>query len=214
MRDVDGLSGRPYDFGSAYWPVVAIRLGRLALSFCESPVNRLRTTLLNYLLSSLVMAWGMLPPALVHAHEGGDQAGHRHAAPVGLADEHSHDDGSHGCQHSHHEDGFQISPELGGIVAHAHWELFGVDFSWPVPDEGNHEGNSRSVEPVLVRLANEPVPVTVTSVIHSGLIGATALQPALDVVRSASAPTRAANPVAALPLCDSARLERSGVLRA
>ncbi len=177
-------------------------------------MNRLRTTLLNYLLSSLVMAWGMLPPALVHAHEGGDQTGHRHVAPAGMGDEHTHHDGACGCQHSHHEDGFQVSPELGGLVAHAHWELFGVDFSWPVPDEGNHEGSSRGVEPVLVRLANEPLPVMVTSVAQSGLIGAAALQPALDIVHSASAPSRATNPVAALPLCDSARLERSGVLLA
>lgn len=177
-------------------------------------MNRLRTTLLKYVLSSLVMAWGMLPPALVHAHEGGDQAGHCHAALADLADEHSHDARSRDCQHSHHEEGIQVTPELGGLVAHAHWELFGVDVFWPVPDEGNHEGSSRGVEPVMVRLANEPLPVTITSVAQSGLIGAAALQPALDIVHSASAPSRATNPVAALPLCDSARLERSGVLLA
>lgn len=177
-------------------------------------MNRLRTKLLNYVLSSLVMAWGMLPPALVHAHEGGDQAGHRHAAPADQADEHSHRDGLQGCQHSHHDEGIRVSPELAGLVAHVHWEMFGVDVSWPVPDKGNHDRSGSDAEPVLVRLATEPLPVSVTSAAHNGLIVAAALQPALDVVRPASAPSRAPNLVAALPLCDSARLKRSGVLLA
>jgi hypothetical protein len=97
-------------------------------------------------------------------------------------------------------------------VAHLHWGLFGFDVSLPAPDEGEHGQRDNCPEFGLIRLAGE-LPMMPQDT--GGPSWALALLPpgsVVDLDPLTPPPSRPPNLVASIPLCDSARLERSGVL--
>ena len=107
--------------------------------------------LVSYLLSLLVMAWGILPPALHHAHEGGSDTGHRHTAEVKTGEPHN------GHHHSHTDDHgvgrTTGTPMLAGDwVAHIHWWLFGIEFSLPTSGKSDDPAERHGTETLSVRL--------------------------------------------------------------
>jgi hypothetical protein len=92
--------------------------------------------------------------------------------------------------------------------------LLGVEFSVPLPEtpvEGEREEN---VPPLVVRVTNEIVPPTQAgpSIDRVLLVGHCA--PSAVVVRDLEPIPRSRDLATSIPLCDSARLERSGVLLA
>jgi hypothetical protein len=173
---------------------------------------RLKITPLNYLLSSFVMAWGILPPALIHSHEGGGDTGHQHdeqTVAVALVDDHghSHDGQSHELQAPVAAD---VSL-LGSLVSHLHWDFLGIDLSIPLPAEDQRGDRVGEQDQVLVRLTEE-MPRLSHGVNLLLALQATILEAKLDCVATRAAPSLPPGLTASIPLCDAARFERSGVL--
>jgi hypothetical protein len=173
--------------------------------------KRFSRTATNLFLSALVLAWGIVPPAVRHSHEGGEDTRHRHDA---VAD-HGHDHGERG--HTGDADsapaGSDVSPAvLRALVVHLHWSVFGVDFSVPVPEDDQPNDGSNDAELAVVRLVdsvptpaidrNGPASIAPMTVAQLGLESAVVPNPPL-------ASFHLTQPV---PLCDRARHERSGVL--
>lgn len=169
----------------------------------------------SLLLSAAVLAWGTVPPALRHAHEGGSETGHSHEA---LAEH--HDAGEHHRRprvgHSHEHEGrvAKESTVAGEVATHFHWAVFGLDFTMPARQDGEPDERESVSGPVLVRLTDE-LP-TVTSGDREAPGGLLAAPPSggLKLAAVEDAPPRPCHLVTSIPLCDTARLERSGVLLA
>jgi hypothetical protein len=160
------------------------------------------------------MAWGVLPPALRHTHEGGGEKDHRHFAVAGQGEEHGHYHDRDAGHHGHEHESVAAPPVLADAVVHLHWEIFGFGFSMPAPDQSEHGDNGNGLEPALVRLADELPTVNANG---GSPARASPLSPpelALDLVPVTTSPSRPPNLITSIPLCDSARLERSGVLLA
>ena len=85
----------------------------------------------------------------------------------------------------------------------------------PLPEEpaDDTDGASTSV-PAIVRVMNENeiVPTTQAGPSFGRVLSAAIRAPSADVVRSLEPIARPPNLITSIPLCDSARLERSGVL--
>jgi hypothetical protein len=163
-------------------------------------------TTTNLLLSALMLASTCLPPALRHAHEGGDEANHRHDTSGVRHLKHGH----HEAEGYHEHEVVSITERavLSDAVVHLHWAIFGIDFSTTLPSE------PRSREPAVVRVMVMPA-ISVSGENAVGVLTAIASQPGLDFasVRSVgTTPLQPPNLVTSAPLCDSARRERSGVL--
>lgn len=173
--------------------------------------KRFGRTATNLLLSALVLAWGIVPPAVRHGHDGGDEPNHRHKAVA----HHSHEHGDH----DHPSDGAsrsvesQVSPSaLRGLVFHLHWSFFGVEFSVPMSEDDQSDDARHAAEPAIVRLvASVPAPVLHNSTFMGGF-SATGAQPALDLPVGLTSSLTNPNLTRSAPLCDRARHERSGVL--
>lgn len=175
--------------------------------------NRSRRRMLNLLLSALVLGWGIVPLGVQHAHAGGGDATHRHDNCNEVAHHRSHE---HDFDDEHHEHASlpEVVP-LADYILHLHWRFLGVDFSMPVPEkpaDGNDDEGT--VPPAVVRVVNEIVPATQASPSFGRVLLAAVCMPSSDVVRSLEPIPRSPNLVTSMPLCDSARLERSGVLLA
>ena len=85
----------------------------------------------------------------------------------------------------------------------------------PAPEEpadGDDDGDA--VPPAIVRVMNEIVSVTQAGPSFGRVLLAAIRTPSADMVRSLESIPRPPNLVTSIPLCDSARLERSGVLLA
>lgn len=177
-------------------------------------MNRLRITPLNYLLSSFVVAWGILPPALIHSHEGGGDTEHRHEgrkAAVESAEDHGHVHDAKSTEHGDHPQKSDHATLLGSLVAHLHWDFLGVDLSIPVPAEDGGRDRAGEQEQVLIRLTDES-PILGSSSDSLAASHMPLLQARLDCVAAETPPSRPVGVIASIPLCDSARFERSGVL--
>ena len=174
-------------------------------------MNRLRITPLNYLLSSVVMAWGIFPPALVHSHEGGGDTKHRHegqTATCEVVEGHGHShDGEHGDQRRVVADGSL----LGSLVSHLHWEFLGVGVSIPAPAEDHREDRLGDQDQVLIRLSDE-MPKLGHADNWLSAYQMSMAQAKLDCAAVETTPSRPCGVSASIPLCDRARFERSGVL--
>jgi len=177
-------------------------------------MNRLRITRLNYLLSSFVMAWGILPPALIHSHEGGGDTDHRHASrtvAVESAEDHGHVHDAESAEHGDYSQKSNQATLLGSLVAHLHWDFLGVDLSIPVPAEDGGRDRAGEQEQVLIRLTDE-LPMLAGASDSLAVSHMPLLQARLDCVSAEESPSRPVGVIASIPLCDSARFERSGVL--
>ena len=167
----------------------------------------------NLLLSALVLAWGIVPPAVRHGHEGGEDTTHRH--DVVAHQGHDRDDRGHSTDATSQPAGSEVSPAvLRSLVVHLHWSLWGVDFSVPVSEDDQQDDESNAAEPVLVRLVDSvPTPVAESNG-SASIDPVTVWQLGLD---SAVVPTSSLTTprlAQSAPLCDRARHERSGVLLA
>ena len=174
---------------------------------------RFRRKTLSLLLSALVLAWGIVPAAVQHTHEGGHEPAHRH--------DDSHQAAHHGSHDHHSDDGHHEHAPVPNVslladnVLHLHWQFLGMEFSMPAPEEpADNGGDERTAPQAIVRTMNEEGLTTqagpsIGRVLLSGIYA-----PSADVVRNSEAVPRPPNLVTSIPLCDSARLERSGVLLA
>ena len=173
--------------------------------------QRFSATPTNLLLSTLVLAWGIVPSAIRHGHEGGEDTNHRHEAVANHGRD--HDDRGHSSDADSQPAGSEVSPAvLRSLVVHLHWSLFGVDFSVPVSEDDQPDDGSNAAEPAVVRLVDSvPTPAIENDRSPSNSL-VTASQPGLDsaVVPTSSLTTPSLTQSA--PLCDRARHERSGVL--
>ena len=177
--------------------------------------NRFRRTMLSLMLSALVLAWGIVPPVVQHAHVGGNDTSHQHGnrPPQTVPHHASHEHDSDAERHEH-----STVPEdslLADFVSHLHWQFFGMDFSMPVPEEpGDDTDDEGTVPPMVVRVMDEVVPATQAGPSLCRVLCAAICTPTADVVWTLTPAPRSPSLVTSIPLCDSARLERSGVLLA
>ncbi len=175
--------------------------------------NRFRQKTMNLLLSALVLAWGIVPPGVQHVHAGGSDPTHGHGGRHEVAHDGSHD---HESDDEHHDHAAVSDVSLSAdAVLHLHWRLLGVEFSMPVPEEPvEDDADGDAVPPAIVRMISEIVPATQAGPSFGRVLLAAICAPGADVVRSLEPIPRPPNLVTSIPLCDSARLERSGVLLA
>jgi hypothetical protein len=174
--------------------------------------NGFRQKAMNLLLSALVLAWGFVPPGFEHAHAGGD-SDHQHDQCREVSHHGSH---HHDADDEHHEHAAEPEDTDGTLLVefalHFHWQLLGVEFSMPVPTEPADGDDGGPVPPVVVRVMSEIVPATQAGLAFGRALLAANCAPSADVVRNLEPIPRPPNLVTSIPLCDSARLERSGVL--
>ena len=178
-------------------------------------LNRFRQRTLSLLLSALVLTWGTVPPGIQHAHVGGSDSTHRHDHCHEVAHHDSHDHGSH-HHDSHGEDHKHATVSdvcvLSDFVAHVHLRWLGIQLSLPVPEDPADGDAGDSVPVVIVLSVDQTVPPTGAGPSFSRVFLAAICAPSADVVRPLAPIPRPPNLVMSIPLCDSARLERSGVL--
>jgi hypothetical protein len=166
--------------------------------------------LLSLMLVALAVASGTCPPALRHAHEGGEDSGHRHSSHI-LDLDHGH---PHQGDPHHHTPNLELSSTMRECSVHLHWVLLGFNFSFPATPDGHDPDHPNGFEPVMVRLVED---VLIASPCEPRGIKADVAS-SLECISGVVCPTYSlagwVNSVSALPLCDRARLERSGVLLA
>lgn len=178
-------------------------------------MDRLRSPLIGFGLSFLVMAWAILPPALRHSHAGGGDSGHHHVALETHSGPHHHHEFPHTVHHAHDDASLVAPSRLVDRIVHFHWTVFGVHFSLPAGDSDGHgDDDANTTDAVLVRLVDD---LPAASLRGDMGIGVDCCQPSKSTDRVSYTPTchsRPDNTISSLPLCDSARFERSGVLLA
>jgi hypothetical protein len=165
---------------------------------------RCKRAAVNLLVSASVLVSALVPPPVCHDHDGGSDSSHRHGSF------------GHHC-HSHspsdppdHAFAALESPEgLGSFDRHHHWKLLGIEFSTPCDDEDCED--DQQDQPLLVRSVGGASVVS-----HDGngiqaphLIASP--EPALEPVANTVSTLRTNRFTSSIPLCDSARLERTGV---
>jgi len=172
--------------------------------------NRFHDRATRLLLAIVVLAWGFVFPGVRHAHADGDKPVHRHAHG------HCHGAHEHDGHHVHRNESAATDGQpLAGHVLHLHWQFFGIDVSMPV-SQGSSDGadNDNSVPPVIVRAAKETLPAAKADSALGRWLQVVVCTAHVYVVRTVDPHPRPPNLVASIPLCDSARFERSGVLLA
>ena len=175
--------------------------------------NRFWQKTMNLLLSALVLAWGIVPPGVQHAHAGGSDTTHKHDTTC--REVAHHDSHNHESDEGHHEQATESDLSLlADYVLHLHWRYLGVEFSMPMPEEPADGDDEGTVPPAVVRGMNEVVPTTQAGPSFCRVVLATLCTPNADVVLTLTPAPRSPNLVTSIPLCDSARLERTGVLLA
>jgi hypothetical protein len=177
-------------------------------------LKRFSRIALTLLLSASVLVWGIVPPAIRHAHEGGGKRDHRHdaAARHDLKSHHHHH--RDGADHPHEHEHVAEPTALGDFVVHLHWTLFGLDFSVPASQQGENDEEDGASRLALIRLVDELPAVAPGGPDSPGVSLVTPPLPGTELVAVETSPSHAPHSVASIPLCDSARLERSGVLLA
>ena len=178
--------------------------------------NCLRKKTVNLLLSALVLAWGIAPPGMQHAHSGGNDNTHRH--DTHQQDAHRNDACRETAAHTSHDHERETVWDFSlpaDFVLHLHWQLLGVEFSIPAPEEPADNDDDRNTIPAaVVRVMNEVVPTAQAGPSFGRVLSADTCISSADLVSSLQPVPRWANQITSLPLCDSARFERSGVLLA
>lgn len=173
-------------------------------------------TCLSLLLSAVVLAGGIMPPGLRHAHADADRPHRHHLGSDGhaLHADHPHDQDHHVLRH----DPDRLELEIDALPdsrLHVHLGWFGFELTLPAPG-GPDGGSEREVSPgderaALIRLVEERVPdPSRTQHWIDDLILALYLPCLGDVPASIQGPFPSPPPISP-PLCDAARHERSGV---
>lgn len=194
-------------------------------------MKQLLQNVMTILLSGAVLASSVLPPAVCHAHSGGNRDhahGRDHGAPDSTHHHHDHGHHHHVSDDSDHEGHDHERPanesprsdaEIELAAAHLHFSIAGFDFSLPLPSDDSSNG---PLSPTghdagyvgVVRLTDDTI--TVPRVDLSAVVDVSIVGP-LVVDSSVDAAVQAARWLCAWTtdrtlLCDSARCERSGVL--
>jgi len=105
-------------------------------------------------------------------------------------------------------------PLFADLVLHAHWHFFGLDFSMPVPELPADENADIACPMAIVRPSEAVALTPQAGPLFDGVHLAAQGTLSAGVAEIPAPLPRQPNLVASLLLCDSARLERSGVLRA
>jgi len=193
-------------------------------------MRRLFHNVMTILLSGAVLASSVLPPAVCHAHSGGDRGhthGRDHAKLASDDHDHAHKYGHpHTTADSRHDEHGQTAGEStqSGVgielaAAHLHFSIAGFDYSLPLPCE---DGSNGPLTPAgddaayfgIVRLTDDTI--TVARVGLSVVVDLSTPAP-LPFDSSVDATAQADRWLCARAadrtlLCDSARCKRSGVL--
>jgi hypothetical protein len=207
----------------------AFIFGMRLLIMPSSPLK----TLVHCMLAAVVLMGGWVPPAVQHAHAGGDRS-HTHV-PHGNGHPHHHGDAGHnhdghdhdgpgdGCRHRHGDQSHKSICEPGGNavrqkpVSHRHFSWLGFEFTLPLRDAEDSERQERDWLPSVLavfRLGNESAESAWLAAGGSTLLGDLTAAHAFsfgsaDVICAAGL-CRA--PLVTGFLCDTARHDRSGVL--
>lgn len=158
---------------------------------------------LTWMLTASVVAGSLVPPAMCHSHDDGQQT-HSHDA----SDCHHDHDGDH-----HHDDDADSSPDNGVEVAaaHIHWNLLGIEFSFPVrqDDESNGPQSGHDGQFGVVRLNDDVLPTLRVEMPETG-----EFLSVLDTtcVEMSHAMSLCGRRWECNSVCRSAHIERSGVL--
>ena len=167
---------------------------------------RCKRAAVNLLVSASVLASALVPPPVCHTHEGGIDSSHRHG---GLR-YHSHSDNYSPSEATDHAFAATGPPRsLGGFDQHHHWKLLGFEFSMPCDDEDCDD--DRQTELVLGRSVGGASVVSDGGNGPQGTHSIALPEPALEPVAILVSTFRKNRLTSSIPLCDSARLERSGV---
>lgn len=181
----------------------------------EGMLDRVSRTSLKLLVAAAVLAWTSMPPAIVHSHEDGDNPTHRHEIGSDHHDHHHHHGHSHTADHAHARPAVPDGVDFGTVAVHCHWQLLGFWFALPFSRErGDHEDERGMARVAIVDLADGDGLAAPTGIAMAQAVcqPSPAASPGfVPLVSTLQGPQR---PTSATPLCDSARLERSGVLLA
>ena len=91
--------------------------------------------------------------------------------------------------------------------------MFGLELALPIRGNDDDPDGRHAAKAVLVRLVDDLPAVNLHGHCSVGLDSPALSESTAPVVCPTLCPLRSSNPIASLPLCDSARFERSGVLR-
>ncbi len=164
-----------------------------------------------WLLAVLVIGGSISPPAYRHAHAGGDVA-HNHRSQNGQKQVDSHGNGCH-CDCHHHAAHHGHASEA--PTAHVHVGLPWIELTLPTSDDSDSDPSrsDRDDLPVIVRVIDDYVPNSDGG--GDASTHAVTKSPIRSHVVVSSTPSlKHAQPTApSVLLCDTARHERSGVLR-
>ena len=177
---------------------------------------------LGFLLVAIMLPGRTIPPGLCHAHADGDRP-HRHDRPHHHAaahaerhDGHSHDDADDAHRpgsprHSHDHDECTVTE----AVPHVHVNFFGVDITLPISDRdhrNNQEEQSHGLALVAV-VSDSPAVVGQSPISWKNFsLAPSALSNAIYCAADEHNHWVKSSEACSIPLCDSARRERSGVL--
>jgi hypothetical protein len=147
-------------------------------------------------LAVAVLLSGGVPPRVCHAHADGDRP-HRHDDKTG--------------RHTHDDEDCTVTD----AVPHVHLSFFGFEMTLPISDR--HDGDDRNQQDrefTLVAIA--PAGAAVMALNSHLLRCLSLLPPALPTAHCSAADEQnhlvMSSEDCSIPLCDSARRERSGVL--
>ena len=154
-------------------------------------------------LGAAVLLSSMIPPGVCHAHAEGDRP-HRHDHAHHHCD--GHGDHAREVSHDNHERAVSES------VPHIHINVFGFELTLPSSDREGQKGPHVVTELVLIA-SNNPAIVRAPA---EWLRSVSILSPPLPHVPCPASDESSRLAVfsvdSSIPLCDSARRERSGVL--
>jgi len=162
--------------------------------------------------SASVLAWVIIPPSIRHAHHGGSDRDHCHHAVAKHDPQLGHHHGHEESDHRQEIADIAAPVALDDFVVHLHWSLFGLDFCMPTPQEGERDEDRGACGLALVRLIDD-LPAVIPGGRHcQGVPLVVPPEPGPRLVVVQISPSHPPNVIACIPLCDSARPERSGVL--
>jgi len=154
-------------------------------------------------LGAAVLLSSMIPPGVCHAHAEGDRP-HRHDHSHHRRDEH----GDYGREKSHDDDERAVTE----AVPHIHINVFGFELTMPSSDREDQKGPHVVTELVLIASNNPAIVGARAELLRSVSL----LSPPLPNVHCPASDENYQLAVfsadSSIPLCDSARRERSGVL--
>jgi hypothetical protein len=172
-----------------------------------------RKRVVSLALVAIMLPVGVVSPGVCHAHADGDRP-HRH-----VRNEHSHqrEHGHHNSEklvqtsHHRHHDG---DCALARATSHAHVNLLGFHITLPVSDRDGDRESEQSSEFTHFVIAHTVMPVSASqSTVEEVLSQWTNCASALDDDSVDNRPKwEGQTSASSIPLCDSARRERSGVL--